>query len=174
MKTPQKILFFIVTIFFVPNLAAAAIRDNTNPEKNKNTDSTVYEFRFSYSGEEPWVSVDDYSKHDEKIFGKSIAQQFSLIDHYFIIFSGSENDYHPHIIKPSIYNSLIRLKQYYKGILKETPGNNLQLKSELKIFLIKGYLCYSEETQKLEKMFQKAETIEEIIKILNSIKLINP
>ncbi len=163
---------FLVLIFSTVLFSQNNLANIENPPKPVRTNSAILGISFEYDGNKPWENYDNYSRRDEKIFGKQIAQQFSLLDHYYVVFPKSGNDYKPTIIKPAIYGSITKLKQHYKSQFQANEDNDLHIKNELKNLLIIVYLCYSEDTEKLERTLKQASTTEEIISIFNQIKLV--
>lgn len=141
---------------------------------NKTNDTLTINWEFSYKENQPWDNLKDYTKRDEKVFGTTIAKQLSMINHMYIVYSTSENDYHPKIAKPSIYNALIVLKNHYKHLINENEISRTGAEEELQPYLIKGYVCYAEETNEIEKLLESATTVEEVKKVFDQIKLIKP
>ena len=164
MKNNGLLIVFLL-IFVCGNIKA-----DDGKKKRADTDSVYNEFNFSYNETKPWEKYDDYSRSDEKIFGKQIAQQLSMIDHQYIIYSKS--DYKPDIVKSAIYNSLEKLRQHYKTLIKKGLIDKSIVQSELGSYLMKGYVCYREDTETLETLLNKTSSINEIKEVLDRINLI--
>lgn len=126
-------------------------------------------YTFYYSDIRPWKDMKDYSAADERLFGKEIAQQICLIDHTYVIFNNNDT---PVILKPSIYSALNKLRLYYKSRVRSSPELNETLTAEYSQILIKGYVCYSEETGQIEELLSKSKTENAIKEVFDQIQLI--
>jgi hypothetical protein len=157
-------------LYFLIMCISAAIGNGNKVNRNINWPDYGLNraFIFTYSDNRPWKDLTDYSTADEQIFGKEIAQQLCLIDHTYVIFSKS-NDSRPVIIKPTIYSSINKLKQHYKTILKKALMEKETAMAEFGNILIKGYVCYSEETSEVELLLTKTKSAEEIKNVFDQI-----
>ena len=162
---------YIIAVFFLITIPLKFTTAGDHDTKDCSIPDTTANFEFNYPANEPWKKITDYSQKDANLFGKEIAQQLCMIDHRYIIFSQSENDYRPDIIKPTIYGSLLKLKNHYKTLLKKGLIEPEEAKTELGMFLIKGYVCYAEDTGTLEELLSEAETFEDIVKVMDRITL---
>ncbi len=169
MKQKTKHLFLIITLIFSVRLSAKVPYNFSDF-----IDTLSNNWEFPYEKEAPWKQYNNYSSKDERIFGQTIAKQLSMIDHHYIVYSTSENDYHPRIIKPVIYKSLNILKNHYRHLIRKKTITQNKAEQEFQIYLIKGYVCYSEETEEIEEILRYAQSVEEIKNVFDQIKLVKP
>ncbi len=165
-------MYYLITIIFLFGSAVAGAEESL--QYHDFTDTLGSKWEFPYEDDTPWNKYENYARKDEKIFGKTIARQLTMIDHHYIVYSSSENDYHPKIIKPAIYKSLNILKSHYKDLIRDEVITPRKAEQEFQTYLIKGYVCYSEETGEIEEILQEADSVEEIKIVFDQIKLVKP
>lgn len=168
--TTGRTIFLFVCLFAFYSTTFSRSPDN---RPGGDADTTVYVFSFNETGDRPWSEVENYSKKYAKLFGVTVARQITLVDMSYVVYSGSGNDYRPRVIKPALYNAITQLTQYYKDQVKEEQITPETAGEELSAILIKGYACYSANTEKLEEILNEANSIEELKLTFSKIKLVN-
>ena len=76
------------------------------------------------------------------------------------------------IVKPTIYNSVNRVNNFYKKALRKGEITESETKKTLNHLLdCANLLCFEDNTENIESEIKQAKTIEDIIRIFASIRI---
>ncbi|MBN1598815.1 MAG: hypothetical protein JW894_11015 [Bacteroidales bacterium] len=75
------------------------------------------------------------------------------------------------VMKPVIYNSVVKLNRYYKKKSKNGLIDTEKDKNEFETIINKALILYSEDTENLERDLRKAKEPEEILEVYSRVIL---
>lgn len=137
-------------------------------ENSKSTEKFCYQY-------DPHIFTDvksNVSKKDIKYFGPKVAQLIALLNEACVQYGTSESEYKPRLVKPLLYNTLIKTISFYKKEIRKGNISKEEATATLTELLQKGYVCVFEDTTQLEEQLASANTPEKIMEIMGNVSIV--
>ncbi len=181
----KKILSVALLICAFAEFASAQQTSDIAMLTNELTNSTAAEASISTSSSvEAKYTLDSYGSaanlkmvfEDEHFLGGETSLKWNLFQQNYkrvyeqtVGLSGSSFE----IIKPTVFNAVNKVNNYYKKLLKGKEANKDQIAVALNHILdCANLLCYEEDTQKIEADIKNSKTSQDIIQVFASIQII--
>jgi hypothetical protein len=181
----KKILSVALLICAFAEFASAQQTSDIAMLTNESTNSTATEASISTSSNvEAKYTLDSYGSttklktafEDEHFLGGETSLKWNLFQQNYkrvyeqtVGLSGSSVE----IIKPTVFNAVNKVNNYYKKLLNSNPENKEQVTGVLNHILdCANLLCFEENTKKIEAELKKAKSGQEIVQVFASIRII--
>ncbi len=160
----SRILSFLMPLFLCGFVVA---QDNAK-------DTIAKKFVYHYSVNNEALSSIDRSMLSEHPLGENIARKIHLLQDYYTYIeppSPTSPGQKTIVVKPNIYNSLLKLNRYYKQQVKKGTISIESATRELNHFLDVGLSIVSDETGSFEAELRKAKSPDQIISVFSMVDL---
>jgi len=159
-----KILSFFLFVFLCGSVFAQDIAK----------DSVTKKFFYHYSVNKEALSSIDRSMLSDHPFGENIARKIYLLQDYYTYIeppSPTSPGQKTIVVKPYIYNSLLKLNRYYKQQVKKGIISIESASHSLDHFLDIGLSIVSDDTALFEAELRKAKSPDQIISVFSMVDL---
>jgi len=113
--------------------------------------------------------VEHFLGGDTSIKWNLFLQSYKRVYEQTVGLSGSSVE----ILKPTVFNAVNKVNDYYKKLLNNKKGDKEQITGELNHILdCANLLCYEEDTKSIETDIKNAKTIPDIVLVFASIHII--
>ncbi len=166
----RSIVMFILFVSLAYHIFS---QEQENCEKVKDsTENTVFCYRYCVSEES--LSTINTSELSDHFLGVGIARKFYLLKDTYTYTehpSPTSPGEKTIIIKPSIYNSLLKLNRYYKKQLKHGEISAEEASEKLNHYLDIALSVFIEDTDSFEDKLRKAKGPDEISNVFSMVVL---
>jgi hypothetical protein len=180
----KKILSIALLICAFAEFASAQQTNDIAMLTNVSTNSTSSEVNTATSETaEARYTLDSYGSttklktafEDEHFLGGETSLKWNLFQQNYkrvyeqtVGLSGSSVE----IIKPTVFNAVNKVNNYYKKLLNSNPENKEQVRNILNHILnCANLLCFEENTKQIEAELKKAKSGQEIVQVFASIHI---
>ena len=166
----RNIFFIILLVSFTYPVFSQEKEDCVKGEDS--TENTVFCYRYCVSEESlSTININDLSNH---YLGVGIARKLHLLkDTYTYVEPPSPTSPGEKtvIVKPSIYNSLLKLNRYYKKQVKKGEMSVEEASEKLNHYLDVALSVFIEDTDTFEDKLRKAKGPDEISNVFSMVVL---
>jgi hypothetical protein len=137
-------------------------------------DSITKKFIYHYSVNKEALSSIDRSMLSDHPFGENIARKIYLLQDYYTYVeppSPTSPGQKTIVVKPNIYNSLLKLNRFYKQQVKKGIITIESASRDLNRFLDIGLSIVSDDTALFEAELRKAKSPDQIISVFSMVEL---
>ena len=175
----MKIIILLLTLIiadFTVKAQSIVLADNSprkeNPRNISRTDKAPL-FVFNNYGID--LRHEDLKEYPQHVLGDQVARKMYATQKVYVRKHSTDISFMENtveIYKPAIYNSILKLDNYFKKAVRRQEMDTQKACDELSECLDIAYLAYYEEkTEELEKTLKKAKSPEELLAVFHSISI---
>lgn len=165
--------FITSSLLAQKNLDIALNHKQTSDIEVKNENTTeAKEYIFKVYGSIP---VSQKTSDEEHYLGGELSAKWNTFNqnytHVYDQSIGFGNSI-VEIVKPSVFNAINKVNNYFKKVLKtNTVNKEMAIRTLSHMLDCANVICFEEKTDEFERKISKAKTPEEIIRLFNQVQI---